>query len=78
MMKTQFHLDGIHCDGCATSIKQVLASTAGVRNADVSFHGKTVTIDFDDQTVQQKTLVKKVQDLGYAVTVEGQHVSGHA
>jgi copper chaperone CopZ len=77
-MRTQFHLDGMHCDGCATSIKQALESTAGVRDADVSFHCKTVTIDFDEQTVQQKTLLKKVQDLGYGVTVEGQHVSGHA
>ena len=77
-MRTQFHLDGMHSDACATAIKQSLETTAGVRNADVSFHGKTVTIDFDERTVQQKTLVKKVQDLGYGVTVEGQPVSGHA
>jgi copper chaperone CopZ len=77
-MRTQFHLDGMHSDKCATSIKQSLMSTAGVRNADVTFHGKTVTLEFDEQTVQEKTLVKKVQDLGYGVTVEGQPVSGHA
>jgi copper chaperone CopZ len=77
-MRTQFHLDGMHCDSCAASIKQALESTAGVRRADVSLHGKTADIDFDAQTVQQQTLLKKVQDLGYGVTVEGQSVSGHA
>ncbi len=77
-MRTQFHLDGMHCDACAATIKQALESTAGVRKADVSLHGKTADIEFDAQTVQEKTLVKRVQDLGYAVTVEGQSVSGHA
>jgi copper chaperone CopZ len=77
-MRTQFHLDGMHCDACAATIKQSLESTAGVRKVDVSLHGKTADIEFDAQAVQEKTLVKRVQDLGYAVTVEGQSVSGHA
>jgi copper chaperone CopZ len=77
-MRTQFHLDGMHSDTCASTIQQALESTAGVQHADVSFHGKTVTIDFDGNVVQPQTLLKKVQDLGYAVTVEGVPVSGHA
>ncbi len=77
-MRTQFHLDGMHSDACASTIKQALESTAGVRNADVSFHGKTATIDFNEHIVDAHTLLKKVQDLGYAVTVEGESVSGNA
>jgi copper chaperone CopZ len=77
-MRTQFHLDGMHCDGCAATIKQALESTAGVQEADVTLHGKTATIDFDESVVQSSTLVKKIQDLGYGVTVEGSPVGGHA
>ena len=77
-MRTQFHLDGMHCDACASTVKRALESTAGVQQADVTFHAKTATVDFDEQVVQEKTLVKKVQDLGYAVTVAGQPVPGRA
>ena len=77
-MRTQFHLDGMHTEASAGTIQQALDSTAGVRKTDVSFHGKTVTIDFDDEIVQSQTLLKKMQDLGYAVTVEGEPVGGHA
>ena len=77
-MRTQFHLDGMHSEACATTIKQALASPAGVRKVDVTLHGKTDTIDFDEKVVQSSTLLKKVQDLGYGVTMEGSPVSGHA
>jgi copper chaperone CopZ len=77
-MRTQFHLDGMHCDGCAATIKHALESTSGVQKADVTLHGKTATVDFDENVVQSGTLLKKVQDLGYGVTVQGSPVGGHA
>jgi copper chaperone CopZ len=35
----------------------------------VSYGGKTANVEFDDAVVQEKTLVKKIQDLGYQATV---------
>ena len=71
-MQAQFHLDGMHCDACATSVKQALESLAGVKRADVTFHAKSANVEFDQNIVQSNTLVKRIQDLGYGVTV-GQH-----
>ncbi len=68
-MKAEFHLKGMHCESCALDIRETLEETAGVRSADVTFNGKTAVIEFDDATVQQTTLIKKIQDLGYQVTV---------
>lgn len=62
----------MHCDSCAADIKETLEETAGVESADVTFKRKTAIVDFDDQTVQQATLIKKIQDLGYTATVSGQ------
>ena len=67
-MKAKFHLDGMHCESCATAIRETLEETAGVAHVDVTFNGKTAFIEFDDNTVQQATLVKKIQDLGYQVS----------
>ena len=74
-MKAEFHIDGMHCDSCAALIKETLEETAGVRGADVNFGGKTAVVDFDQNVVQQKTIVKKIQDLGYNAT-EGDQAQG--
>jgi copper chaperone CopZ len=74
-LKAEFNVEGMHCDSCAVDIKETLEETAGVRQADVTFKRKTAIVDFDEETVQQSTLVKKIQDLGYTATVSGQSQS---
>lgn len=68
-MKAEFHIKGMHCGSCAENIKETLEETAGVEKADVTFNGKTAVVVFDPETVQQQTLIKKIQDLGYNATV---------
>jgi copper chaperone CopZ len=74
-MKAEFHIDGMHCDSCAALIKETLEETAGVDGADVSFGGKTAVVNFDQNVVQQTTIIKKIQDLGYNAT-EGDQAQG--
>jgi copper chaperone CopZ len=62
----------MHCDSCAVDIKETLEETAGVFKADVTFKRKTAIVEYDEEVVQQTTLVKKIQDLGYQATVSGQ------
>ncbi|MDQ3908071.1 MAG: cation transporter [Acidobacteriota bacterium] len=68
-MKREFHIKGMHCESCAVEIREQLETTAGVRGADVNYGGKTANVEFDPHVVQEKTLVKKIQDLGYQATV---------
>ncbi len=71
-MRAEIHIDGMHCDSCPADIKETLEETAGVREADTSLKRKTAVVEFDENTVQLNTLVKKIQDLGYTATVSGQ------
>lgn len=68
-MKSEFHIKGMHCESCAVDIRETLETTAGVRRADVTFNGKTAKVKFDENVVQQQTLIKQIQDLGYNATV---------
>jgi copper chaperone CopZ len=65
----------MHRDSCAADIKETLEETAGVREADVTFKRKTAIVDFDEETVQQSTIIKKIQDLGYKATISGESQS---
>lgn len=71
-VRAELHIEGMHCDSCAVDIKETLEGTAGVREADVTFKRKTAIVEFDDAVVQEKTLLKKIQDLGYTATVSGE------
>jgi P-type Cu+ transporter len=71
-MKAEFHIKGMHGEECAALIKQTLEETAGVQSTDVTFGGKTAVVEFDDNVVQQTTLIKKIQDAGYTATVGDQ------
>jgi len=74
-VKAELHIEGMHCDSCAIDIKETLEEMAGVHKADVTFKRKTAIVDFDDESVQQAALVKKIQDLSYTTTVSGQSQS---
>jgi copper chaperone CopZ len=74
-MKTELDIEGMHCDSCAVDIKETLEETAGVNEADVTFKRKTAIVSFDEGTVQEKTLIKKIQDLGYKATISGESQS---
>jgi len=75
-MKAEFHIKGMHGASCAAKIKGALEQTAGVRNIDVTFNGKTANVEFDENTVQRQTLIKKIQDLGYQATVADEPQAG--
>jgi Cu+-exporting ATPase len=75
-MKAEFQIDGMHCDSCAALIKETLEETAGVRDADVNFGGKTAVVNFDQNAVQQQTIIKIIQDLGYNATEGDQKTQG--
>lgn len=74
-MKKEFNIEGMHCDSCAVGIKESLAGKAGGREAEVTFKRKTAIVDRDEQTMQQSTLVKKIQELDYTATVSGESQS---
>jgi Cu+-exporting ATPase len=71
-MKAEFNIEGMTCDSCASNIKEELEETAGVHEADVTLKRKTAIVDFDEETVQQSSLIKKIQDLGYRATISGE------
>lgn len=77
-MKAEFHIEGMHCESCAASIRETLEDTAGVRSADVTFSGKTAVVEFDEETVGQATLAGKIQGLGYQTTVADEQQKGVA
>jgi len=60
-------IEGMHCDGCAETIKALLAVEAGVKAATVSFQEGHARVLYDPAIVDEKKLVAAIEKGGYKV-----------
>jgi copper chaperone CopZ len=61
-------IDGMHCNGCAETIKSVVERQPGVQAAEVSYDRSQARILYDPEAIPERRLVAAVQKLGYRVT----------
>lgn len=67
-MKTAtFAIEGMHCDGCASTIKTVLEREPGVRMAAVSFAEGRARVLYDPQATAEHRLVAIIEKPGFRV-----------
>ena len=67
MNSATFKIEGMHCDGCARTIKALISAEPGVQAAEVSFKDGQARILYDPQTTREDQLVKAVEQGGYRV-----------
>ena len=68
-MKTAtFKIEGMHCDGCASTIKALVEREPGVKTAAVTFESGEARILYDPATIGEDRLVAAVEKPGFRVT----------
>jgi copper chaperone len=60
----------IHCDHCKTSIEGALATIGGVERANVDIAARTVTVRYDEASVDRGVLVEAIEEQGYEVPAQ--------
>jgi copper chaperone len=68
MKSVTFKIQGMHCDGCALTVRTLLEREPGVKTATVSFKGGDARILYDPTTTNEERLVAAVERPGYRVT----------
>lgn len=59
----------MHCNSCETKIKNNIRFTAGVKRIDTNLETKTVTITYDGDKTDAKTILAAFKKIGYTATV---------
>ena len=74
METLDFHITGMTCDHCASTLQLALGVLSGVRSATVSYpaHHATVTLD---AAVQTETLIKAIRAKGFDAKLQNSVVS---
>ena len=70
MKSVTLKIEGMHCDGCAQTIKALIGSEPGVRASDVSYKDGQARILYDPQTIAEHQLVKVIEKSGYRVPAQ--------
>jgi copper chaperone len=60
----------IHCEHCRTSIDGALGPIEGVERAAVDIAARTVTVSYDETSVDRARLVEAIAEQGYEVPTE--------
>jgi copper chaperone len=65
-----FRVADISCDHCKKAIEDALAPVQGVRRTEVDVPARSVTVEWQPETVGRERVVAAIHDAGYAVAGE--------
>lgn len=60
-------IEGMHCDGCAETIKALLTLETGVKAANVLYQERRARVLYDPTAVDEAKLVAAIEKGGYKV-----------
>jgi copper chaperone CopZ len=67
-MKTAiFTIEGMHCEGCSSTVKTLIERQPGVQMATVSFADRQARIFYDPNAIDESRLVVAIQKPGFRV-----------
>jgi copper chaperone len=67
MKTTVFKIEGMNCDACANTIKNLVEREPGVRMVSVSFDERQARVLYDPQSIRKERLVETIQKPGFRV-----------
>jgi copper chaperone len=67
MQRMIAEIEGMHCDGCAETIKALLSLEAGVEAVSVSYPERRAHVSYDPAAVDPAKLVAAIEKCGYKV-----------
>jgi len=64
-MEIKFLIEDITCTGCAMDMENILLDLNGVEEASLNYAAGEFTIQYDPGEIEDKSIIKKVKNLGF-------------
>ena len=69
MKSLEMNIDGMQCEGCASTIQSVLSREPGVKSASVSFPNRGASVFYDPNETDAPQLAEAVKKAGFKVEI---------
>ena len=67
MTKERFTVTGMSCSACSAGVERVTKKLNGVKNAEVSLLGESLSVEYDEKIVTKEDIFAAVTALGYGI-----------
>ena len=67
MKALEMKIDGMQCEGCASSIQSILSREPGVKSSSVSFERRAASVFYDPNETDAARLAEAVTKAGFTV-----------
>ena len=64
-MIKEFKVEGLKCSGCAKAVANAVSAVEGVEKATVNLEAKKLTVEFQQDKVEEQKIIKAVSKAGY-------------
>lgn len=68
MMKEKFTVTGMSCSACSAGVERVTKKLNGVKEAEVSLLGESLSVEYDEKVVSKQDIFAAVTALGYGIS----------
>jgi copper chaperone len=67
MTQVSLQVPEVHCDHCKTSIEGAVSQLPGIETVDVAISDASVTVEYDEDTIDLEQIKSTIEEQGYAV-----------
>ena len=67
MTQISLQVPEVHCDHCKTSIEGAVSQLAGIETVDVAISEASVSVEYDEDTIDLERIKSTIEEQGYAV-----------
>ena len=71
-MKLKFNVIGMSCAACSSNIEKTVSKLSGVKSVQVNLLKNDMVVEFDQEKINEKDIIKAVQKIGYDANLEKQ------
>ncbi len=74
MIDQKFKVTGMTCAACQANVTKTVSRLNGVKNVDVNLLSGNMTVDFDENIINNDEIISSVQNIGYDAGIENNYV----
>lgn len=71
-----FNVTGMSCAACSARVEKTVSALDGVRSCSVNLLSNSMTVDYDENKIDDDVIIKAVMDAGYGASVKTDHAAG--